>query len=178
MSHADQIWPPALTVRLVTPFPEPWVPQLWAWMHEEPTANTDDDTPTTYAAFAPDVRDRLRSDRTWAVVVGEAPVGYIGYRSTSRRVGTFHGICFTRSACGCGVAREAVTRVLADLYASGVEKISATVFADNRRVRRFFQKLGATEEGTLVAQAVRRGLPIDLTVLALFNPAVALRKAG
>jgi RimJ/RimL family protein N-acetyltransferase len=160
------------TLTFVSPLPVTWIPRLWAWLHEVPTANFDDYSPTHLATFDAEMRERLKDERTWGVLADGVPVGVVGYRPITDRLGVFHGICFTRSACGTGIAAVAVRHVLAELFAAGADKVCAYFFADNTRVRRFFEKLGAVSEGRQVAQSVQHGRPIDLQLMAFF------RKAG
>jgi hypothetical protein len=63
-------------VSLVSPLPASWYPRLWAWVQEDPTANLDDDSPRTAAAFRLALQTRAAIERTWGVLVDETPVGY------------------------------------------------------------------------------------------------------
>lgn len=159
-------------VELVSPLPDAWIPLLWGWLRETPDANFDDDSPTTYDAFVDEMRARqARGERSWGVRVEGVPVGAIGYLPMTARLGVFHGICMRRSACGTGIAAVAVQRVLNELFASGVDKVCAYAFATNTRVAVFFDKLGAELEGVQRAQVIQHGRPIDLRLMAFFNPA-------
>lgn len=164
-------------VTVLSPFPAIFVPRLWRWLQDVPLAHFDDDGPTTLDAFTATLSARAATERTWAILCEDRAVGYVGYQPMTARTGTLHGICVTREVWGTGVAADGVQQVFDELFASGVEKISATFFADNTRVRRFLEKQGAVVEGRLVAQTVRGGVPIDLTVVGIFNPAFQ-RKAG
>jgi RimJ/RimL family protein N-acetyltransferase len=169
--------PPA-RVSYVSPLPSAWIPHLWEWLQEAPAANFDDYAPRTRTAFRDAFLARLTVERTWGVRLEGSPVGVIAYVPITARLGTFHGICFTQHVCGTGVAREAVSYVLEQLWASGVEKVCASFFADNGRVHRFFAKLGARDEGTQRAQTIRYGEPLDLSLVAVFNPAFVLTERG
>jgi RimJ/RimL family protein N-acetyltransferase len=156
---------------LVSPMPAEWWPKLWSWLQEQPDANLDDYSPRTYDEFADEMIARTEAgERSWGVEIYGHPVGAIGYKPLTPRLGMFHGICFTREACGTGIARAAVREVLDTVYAEGVEKVCAYFLADNRRVGRFFQKLGAVTEGVQVAQTMQLGKRKDLKLVALFNP--------
>jgi len=154
-----------------------WIPLLWTWLHEVPSANLDDYSPSTLRQFDAAMRERLTHERSWGVLLAGLPVGAIGYLPMTARLGVFHGICFTQTACGIGVARIAVCQVLDELFDAGVEKVCAYFFADNRRVQRLFEKLGGDDEGLQRAQTLRRGQPVDLRLMALFNPRVQRKEA-
>lgn len=146
-----------------------WLPLLWQWMNENRAMNFDDSGPRTYDAFARLMQARLLSrELLWGVRLEGIPVGVIGYDPVHPQCGMFHGICFTQHAHGTGVAFEAVRAVLADRFADGVETIRATFFADNRRVTRFFEKLGAVHEGLLDATTRRDGVPVAVRVMAWY----------
>lgn len=155
-------------VSLVSPMPASWIPLLWSWLHEVPDAHFDDYSPTRLDAFEVEMRRRLARERSWGVCLDGEPVGVIGYVPLTPRLGVFHGLCFTEAVCGRGVARVAVSAVLAELFAAGVEKVCAYFFSQNHRVDRFFQKLGAVREGLQIAQTTRGGVAIHLRLVALF----------
>mgnify|MGYP001616950911 FL=1 len=159
-----------MTVQLVSPVPAWWYrPLVWAWLRERPDLNFDDHGPQTVAEFEVEMQRRVDAgERTWGVYADGAPCGLIGYLPITATVGSFHGICFTEPVHGTGVPQAAVRRVLGELYLSGVEKVSASFFATNVRVHRFFLGLGATDEGVLRAQTRQHGRPMDLRLMALF----------
>jgi RimJ/RimL family protein N-acetyltransferase len=161
--------PPVVT--LITPIPPAGDGLLWQWLREDPAANFDDGGPRTFEAFQAMMARRRQHERTWWVIVDGVPQGAIGVQILSRRLAKFNGVCFTRAACGTGVARTAVIQVLAALWSDGVEKIEIQCFATNRRVRRFFEKLGAECEGTLARHTTQHGALLDVTLMALFRPA-------
>jgi len=154
-------------VTLEHTFPYTWIPSLWAWMHEEEDANFDDAGRQPWSVFEAMILERRRTERTWGVRADGAPVGFIGYVPTTPEVGWLHGICFTRTACGRGIAAEAFAAVLRELAEAHVEKVCAAVFADNERVIRFLRRFGAVDEGYQVAQTRRRGQPVDVRLLAI-----------
>ncbi len=157
-----------MTIELVHPDPVIWAPMVLEWLHEHPKCNFDDYGPRT----VDEIEAKLANVtiRTWGVIHDGAPCGVIAYQSIAPEFGAFAGICFTESVHGKGIARLAVQRVLNRLWAEGVEKISASYFADNLRVARFLAKLGAVREGLLRAQTRRNGEPVDMELVALFAP--------
>lgn len=158
-------------VTLVSPLPASWLPRLWDWIQEAPAAHLDDTGPPTVEAFITALLHRQAAgERSWGIEVDGIPVGAIGYAPITRRLGTLHGICVTTAVCGTGTARAALFQILDELFASGVEKIAASYFADNLRVHRFLARAGFVEEGLLVDHTVRDGQPLSLRIVALFRP--------
>lgn len=158
-------------ITLLSPVPPAVWPLLWSWLNEDRRANFDDEGPRTYAAFFTTMTVRAAHEWTWLVLQAGVPVGAIAFLPVTRRMGTFHGICFRQLSCGTGVARLAVVQVLRALWDRGIDKVCASFFSDNRRVRRFFEKLGAEEEGRQVRHTCREGALIDVSLVALFRPA-------
>lgn len=160
-------WAKVLT--LTSPLPASGYPSAWAWLREFPSANFDDYGPATFSDFCGAMIERSKAERTWGVLHCGVPCGIIAYLPITPRSGTFHGICFSREVHGTGVARAAVSRVIQEIFESGIEKISATFFADNLRVARFLASLGAVDEGLLRKHTVRDGIAIDMRQVAFFN---------
>jgi len=154
---------------LQTPFPIQSADLLWSWLQESPDSNLDDYGPQTAEECARELAVRNKREITWMVKQDGAPVGFIGFAPFNARHGSLHGVCFTQSACGTGAARIALAWVITYLFSTGIEKISASYFADNLRVDRFLRKLGFQEEGLMRKQTLRRGQPVDMRVLALFE---------
>lgn len=159
------------TVELV-PFPVVWLPEAWRWLNEDRDANFDDSGPMTAAHFTRELRLRLEREQVYGVTADGRAVGFFGYQPITPRLGTFHGICFTRRVCGTGIPADAIGQFLEARFANGVEKICASFFADNLRVARFFQKLGAVSEGLHRKHTVRHGVPIDVALVAIFAEGV------
>ena len=158
-----------MTFELLTPYPERALPLAWEWLREYPAQNFDDYGPATYQEFAAEMGKRAVVETTWAVATGGRICGIVAYLPYTPRSGTFHGICFSQEVHNTGLAAEAVAAILAGLFASGAEKVAASFFADNDRVRHFLSKLGAVDEGLLRKQTVRGGIAIDMRLVAFFK---------
>jgi UDP-4-amino-4,6-dideoxy-N-acetyl-beta-L-altrosamine N-acetyltransferase len=50
-----------------------------------------------------------------------------------------------------------------------LRKISGETLLFNTRAIKFHQKLGFTQEGTLVAHVIKNGVPVDVVCFALFD---------
>jgi len=161
-------------LQLISPFPAEQYPLLWTWLHESKESNFDDYGPTTYQAFVEEMKDRSERELSWMATWNDKPVGFIGYAPVNLRLGSTHGICFTKEVHGKGVAYEAVSRIVEQLFASGVEKIQACYFASNLRVAEFLNKLGFYQEGYFVAQTVRNGNLEDMRLVARFRSSAVI----
>lgn len=115
------------------------------------------------------MEQRAAVERSWGVLVDGKLCGIVAYLPYTPRSGTFHGICLAKTVHGSGLAQRAVKDVLAELFASGVEKVSASFFAANQRVRKFLAGLGAVDEGLMKRHTLQHGTPIDMRLMAFFK---------
>ena len=155
----------------LAPFPAESLGDLWAWCNEYPKANFDD--------FGPNTSQDLRA--LWGlriaagykligVTVGDKFVGAIGFQPSTSGVGRLCGICFSKGVHGKGVAKQAVTAVLAALWAEGYRKVTAEYLVTNHRISHFLVKLGAVQEGYFKAETMQSGRAVDVRSVA-FRPA-------
>jgi RimJ/RimL family protein N-acetyltransferase len=159
----------SVSVELESPFPPEVLLLVWQWLCEYPDQNFDDFGPKNVAEFINQLEQRDKAgERMWMVRYEGRYVGFIGFTPATPIVGTFH-LCFAREVHGKGVAREAIMQMLWILFQEGVEKVQAMYFADNWPVRRFLKKLNAKDEGFLISQTTRKGLPTDMYMVALFK---------
>lgn len=152
---------------MISPFPRAAYALAWEWLNQFPAANFDDSGPRTLAEFAIEMDRRLAAgERTWGFEHGGRLVGIAGYAPLAPHWGMLRGICFDQPAHGRAIAEAAIRGMLDEIFAAGVEKISASYFADNARIHRFLARLGAIEEGYLRRQARRAGQPVDMRLVA------------
>jgi len=141
----------------------------WSWLQEYPASNFDDYGPRSLAEFVQEMSRRRERELVRLVRLDSAAVGMIGYVPITPKTGMFHGICFARAVHGSDIAQRAVRMFLAERWAEGVEKVSASFFADNLHIGRFLADLGAMDEGLLRRQTYRGGVAIDVRVVAIFR---------
>lgn len=159
----------SMAVELESPFPPEVLLLVWEWLLEYPEQNFDDFGPRNIAEFIDHIERRDKAgERMWMVKYDGLYVGFLGFTPVSPIVGTFH-LCFSRTVHGKGVAREAVLQMLRLLFSEGIEKVQVAYFADNWPVRRFLKKLKAKDEGFLMAHTTKKGLPVDMHMVALFK---------
>lgn len=157
-------------VSLIKPFSLEHVHLLWQWMCESPSSNFDDGGPSTLEEFRKSFPERLDDDQTVIEVLDwrGVPIGAVGYRIISDEIAMLRGICFTRLVHGTGVAREAVSRILSELFESGIERVYAQYFATNFIIDRFLDKLGAADiEATCETSTTQDGevVPVKTVVI-------------
>lgn len=158
-------------MKLTSPFPDVFLDQAWAWLHEFPDANFDDYAPKDFTAMVEEIQRRARhGERSWCVEneAGE-PCGIIGYQPLTPRLGGFHGICFARGKSTRLERRAAVRQVLGELYGQGVEKVVAGFFATNCHIWAFLRELGFHQEGYFSRHTVKNGELIDIIQVAKFR---------
>ena len=151
-------------------FPLERLPELWAWLGQFPENNFDDAGPRSLEEFEAEMRRRLASGQWLLGVAADGRlVGAIGFECLAPYLGMFRGIVFDRSVHGAGIAAQAVRAVLERAFRTGIEKVSALYFADNKRIDGLLIKLGAIDEGLLRKHTRRNGQPVDVRVGAFFK---------
>ncbi len=154
-----------ITIRGIVPED---IPLLWKWLQEYPRANFDDYGPRTEEEFHVTMARRLQNhELCMGALENGKLIGMIGYSPITDRLGSLHGICFSKEVHGTGAAAASVRRFLGMLFAGKVEKVFATYFADNLRIKKFLRKQGFVHEGMLVSHTVRVGKAIDMSLVAL-----------
>lgn len=166
LTQAVYPWRNLMRVTL-EPLTSEWYATLWGWLHERPSAHFDDTAPKDFSSFKDDIGARRhRGESLWLVRVDDAPAGAMGYAPITHRTGMLHGVCISRAFSGRGVADAAITLVLEELSSRGVEKVSASYFADNTKIRQCLARAGFLDEGYLMAQTTKQGRTIDMRLVA------------
>jgi RimJ/RimL family protein N-acetyltransferase len=156
-------------IEIVSPFPSIALPLAWNWLNEFPDRNRDDFGPQSSEEFVSEMEARERNEYTFGVLKEGELCGIVGYQPQSPYLGMLHGICFTRSAWGRQTTLTAVRMILGKIFEAGVEKVSASHFADNEKIGRFLRDLGAVHEGHLTRHTLRHGRPVDMCLVAIFK---------
>lgn len=109
----------------------------------------------------------------------EQPVGLAGLHPVGTHVRRRHvmnlGITVARAAQGQGVGQALMTALLdyADNWAQ-VLRIELTVFHDNQRAIRLYERHGFAPEGRMHAYALRNGRYEDVLAMARLHPSQPL----
>ncbi len=110
-----------------------------------------------------------------AAVLGERPVGLAGLHqvgpSVRRRHAMMLGITVAKASQGQGVGQALMTALLdyADNWAQ-VLRIELTVFHDNARAIRLYERHGFVHEGRHRAYGLRNGVYEDVLAMARLHP--------
>jgi RimJ/RimL family protein N-acetyltransferase len=120
----------------------------------------DDFGPQTQHAFV-DQMLRANPAETWGVYRDDELGGLVWVARLTPVVAMAHTV-FQRSFWGREITRPAVAEAFRQTFAAGVEKIAASVFADNHQIRALARDVGMREEGQRRAHTRRGGKPIDL----------------
>lgn len=146
------------------------IPLLWKWLMEFPCSNFDDYGPKTEEEFHAHIVRRLNQrELCIAVLQNDTLIGCIGYRPMTDRLGTLHGICFSKEVHGTGAAPFAVHKFLETLFAGKVERVMASYFQDNLRIKKFLRKQGFVHEGTLMDHTLRGGRVTNMAIVGLLK---------
>lgn len=157
-----------MDIELVSPLPPEYYSLVWRWLGEHPANNQDDFSPKTYAGFQVDMDLRQEREDVFLVLSDGKPVGAIGFCPMTPHAGMLHGILFSKSVHGTGVAKRAMQMLMEKLFASGLQKISASYYQHNARVGRFLEKLGFRVEGLMVDQTLQDGRAVSMVLVAAF----------
>ncbi|MFT7771654.1 GNAT family N-acetyltransferase [Roseateles sp.] len=110
-----------------------------------------------------------------AALLGDKPVGLAGLHpvgpSVRRRHAMGLGITVARANQGQGVGQALMTALLdyADNWAQ-VLRVELTVYHDNQRAIRLYERHGFAPEGRLKAYALRNGEYVDVVTMARLHP--------
>lgn len=110
-----------------------------------------------------------------AAVLDDKPVGLAGLHSVGPSVRRRHamslGITVAKTHQGQGVGQALMTALLdyADNWAQ-VLRIELTVYHDNQRAIRLYERHGFAPEGRLKAYALRNGVYEDVVTMARLHP--------
>lgn len=158
-----------MRVDLISPAPiGAWKEDIWSWLNEFQSSNFDDYGPRSADEFV-SLTASKSSLMTWGIELDGVPSGLIGFQPITSRLGMLNGVCFRKAAHRTGGPDLAFKRVLDALWGIGIEKVSATYFADNDHARRFLARHGAEDEGLMKSHTMRSGVPTDMRLVAIFR---------
>lgn len=134
----------------------------------------DDFAPQTLGEFV--AAWGQRKQQTWGVDRDGELGGLVTFEAWNPVSGTIHAM-FKRSFWGQGIARDAISQVLAGIFERGYQKIVGLPYNDNDAILSLLKGIGFKREGVLRGQTKRDGVLVDLAVIGLtkegFENAVA-----
>lgn len=148
---------------IVSPFPPEHYDKVLGWLEEFPEANFDDYCPRDPDRFTVILKAKLSIERSWGIFDDQnKPCGIVAFDTGDGKVGMLRGICFSKGHASSEDKRWAMTKILAELFGLGYEKIEARWFADNAKVALFLGKFGFTQDGLHKNLTRRGGVPLDV----------------
>lgn len=153
-----------------SPFPKSGAAQLCRWLNTPRELNFCDDVASDAASIHASLAAKTATGKTFALMLGGKPIGFLGFTPASSVMGWFAGMVIAPEHRGKRYARTFLETVAGILRAQGFRKLSALFFADNEAIRRTFQSAGAVEEGYLRMATLRGGELVDAELWS-FNEA-------
>lgn len=167
-----------MEITVTSPFPFEAMPRVWRWVEQFRSKVSDDFAPKTLVDFI-EAMDRSRDrQESWAVCVDGELGGLITFERLSPWLGTAHCI-FKTDFQGKGVSLKALRVAFAEMFDTGIGKLSFYTFAGNLAIGSLVCNLGGKREGTLTGQTLIDGKPADILVYGLskenFNATANIR---
>lgn len=154
-------------IEVKSPFPLDQIPRLAFWFEEFRHRVADDFGPRTQEAMLEQTEQQIAAGmQTWAVTRYGEMGGYISATRQTPILADVHCI-FKPSFFGRAITDRSIKTVYEQLFHDGIEKITSSVFADNKGIRALAKRIGMREEGRLVAHTRRDGKPVDVIVLGI-----------
>jgi RimJ/RimL family protein N-acetyltransferase len=160
-----------VTIETRSPFPKWALPQLWLWIESFRDRVMDDFAPRTLEDFLADWEARESTRKSWGVY-RQDELGGVVIIEPVNPVSVSSHVAFKRSFWGRETTVPALREVYAEVFESGVERISAAIFEDNYQIRNLALEVGAIEE-TRRSQplrncTVRNGDLVGMRIISLF----------
>lgn len=122
------------------------------------------------AASGSDLTRRDLVEYRWLVVLGEEPIGTVSARINWRMGWAEIGYQIGARWHGKGLGKRAVVMLVGRLLAeTELERLVATISADNEASVRIVRGLGFVEEGRLRGQWILEGRRVDVLVFGLLR---------
>lgn len=156
-------------MKIVSPFPDPFIISVWEWLQEFSPQMVDDYTPKTLEqVYQQHIVSRANGAKQYAIYSDNGqPLGAVWGELLGDDMYTAH-LVFNRGLEPkekANLARAALKRFFQD----GARKICWQCFADNLPFRNFLmRRLGAKIEGCFRQATRRNGELVDQLVLATF----------
>lgn len=131
---------------LVSPFPAAHVAELHRWLNAPREPNFDDGDASDAASVAASLaRKSAGGGQTFAAIVNDEPIGFIGFSPDAPNAGMFCGMVMAPEHRGRGHGARFLALVVAVLRAQGFRSLAAAVRPDNAAIHATFGRAGAVE---------------------------------
>lgn len=155
-----------MTVRIESPFPLYAVPRVWTWLERVRKHVADDFGPQTLEAFL--AQWETSKAMTWGVWRDGELGGMVSFEAASPVLGVMHFV-FKQSFWGKETTDAALREICAQIFATGIAKIAAFVFRDNRNVIGLVHRMGGKTEGVLRSHTQRNGRLVDMVAIGFLK---------
>jgi len=149
-----------------SPFPFEALPRIWLWGATFRAKVADDFAPQTLEEFMFKAAEGWERLKTWAIYADEELGGWIAFEKITPWLGTAH-LLLKPEHQARGIAVRACKIAIAEMFATGVGKLSFYPLAGNLAIGSLLINLGAKREGTLVGQTLVSGKPTDIWLYGL-----------
>ena len=154
----------AVSIELISPFPEVSLPAAWGWVKPALRLMADDFAIQNIGGlFEAAASIEAKGGKTWGVLRDGKLCGWLGFEPINKVAGFGHAF-FAPWAWGRETTDAAVKLALAEIYAAGFEKVSCPVLAVNRGIRGLLRRIGMREEGRLRGHTLCGGKATDLVL--------------
>jgi RimJ/RimL family protein N-acetyltransferase len=156
----------ACIITIESGFPRGASEDLWKWLHTpDRSANFDDFGTSNWNAFDYELEQRIKTEATWAIRIGERVIGYIGFAQANPVFGQLHGVVLDPEFRGQGLGPTALRDVIGGLVRKGVWTVIAYIYEDNPQAMRMLVKCGFYCAGTIPHGGERNGNPLELLLM-------------
>lgn len=150
-------------VDLLSPFPLDQLRLVYDWVHAYGGLTEHDDSPMCAEHFELSMGLLLSACASYALLAratGGTLIGILYFEPAGARNGYLH-IALARSAWGRGLADEAATLCIRDLFEMRPEliRLSAAMLERNVPARALARRMGFALEGTLADMVLQNGMP-------------------
>lgn len=135
-----------------------WSNNRAIWMVDNPA----DYQPRSLAEFKPQWQTLVDHGTTWVIELEGVAVGHLGWIQHAPEICEFYIILGEPSALGRGIGREAMTWMLYEARARGLDVLYGRVLGNNPHALRFFNRLGFELIGRSEQYFERGGIAHDL----------------
>lgn len=156
-----------MTIELESPFPLLHVPRIWTWVQKFRDKVADDFAPKTLDEFVDDwERKEQHGQRSWAVKRDGERGGVIQSEAISPGVRSIHAL-FKPEFWGDQTTLPAIALACKELFQGDTRKLVALMFVDNIAAIHMAMRLGGIREGTLIAETIRGGQPVNVAIIGI-----------
>lgn len=160
----------SVAVRVEAPFQPYYLPLLWDWMDKFRHKVLDDDGPRDQNEFVDLYIQRLKGgDRTWSVRKNDRLVGFVQVSPPNAHGLAETGSVWRQEDWSSKVVAPALCQVYSEVFATGIQKLHTTIYADFHAMADMLARVGFQCEGRLRKVRMRNGELQDVKIFGLMK---------